>query len=263
MAVKREIELKDIWQVDDNLKVEATSDQLNVQYYKELERIKKLNKNLDKKRKFTNWSSLRMMWACYGREYVGLSFAKLIHDILTFFAPKLLSQLINFVKHDQPIWQGYLIIFGLILSNLLKNVLINYYYENTVGLGMRIKSAFNALVFSKSLRLAPKVKKVRTTGEMINLIVVDTRQMGGVVPMIAFIWSSPFQIGLAMYLLWEQLSEALFAGLLIIVLVLVCNSIMMQFLKKYYLKEMEVKDERMKLCTEVLSSMKIIKLYGW
>ena len=51
MAVKREIELKDIWQVDDNLKVEATSDQLNVQYYKELERIKKVKQKLGQKAK--------------------------------------------------------------------------------------------------------------------------------------------------------------------------------------------------------------------
>ena len=204
-----------------------------------------------------------MICKCYGREYLGLSFVKLIFDILNFVAPKLLSQLINFVKHDYPVWQGCFIVFGLILSNFLKNVLINFYFENTVGLGIRIKSAYNALVFSKSLKLAPKAKKVRTTGEITNLIAVDTSRFASVMPFVAFVWSSPFQIGLGMYFLWEQLSEALFAGVLIIVLVLVCNSVMMYFLKKYYLREMKIKDERVKLCTEVLSGMKIIKLYGW
>lgn len=249
--------------MEDGLKVEATSEQFNAQYYKELDRIERSNRNSGKKRKFNTGSALRVIWACYGGEYVGLSFVKLIFDLLNFVAPKLLSQLINFIKHDQPVWQGCFIIFGLILSNFLKNVLINYYFENTVGLGIRIKCAFNALVFSKSLKLAPKAKKARTTGEMTNLISVDTGRFAGVMPFLAFLWSSPFQIGLGMYLLWEQLSQALFAGVLIIVSVLVFNSVLMRFLKKYYLKEMKIKDERVKLCTEVLGGMKIIKLYGW
>ena len=247
VAARRPIELSDIWEVEDNLKVENASKEFNEHYYRELHRIERLNRNSEKKRKFNIWSSLRVIRRTYGWEYLGLCFVKFIFDLLNFVAPKLLSQLINFVKHDQPIWQGCFIIFGLILSNSLKNILINYYFENTVGLGIRIRSAFNALVFSKSLKLAPKAKKQRTSGEVVNLISVDTGRFADVAPFLPFVWSSPFQIGLGIYLLWEQLDKALFAGVLIIVLVLICNSVMMAYLKKYYLKEMKIKDERVKL----------------
>ena len=60
-----------------------------------------------------------------------------------------------------------------------------------------------------------------------------------------------------------QLGSALFVGILVIVSILICNSILLQFLKKFYLKELKIKDERIKLINEVLSGIRIIKLYAW
>ena len=243
--------------------MEAVSNEFNSHYHRELNRIERSNRASNKKRKFNSWSTVRVIWACYGGEFLVLWFLKLGCDLLMFVPPKLLSQLINFVKHDQPIWQGVLIIFGLILTNLLKNLLINYFYQKNVGLSIRIQSAFSALIFSKSLKLAPKAKKMRTTGEMINLFAVDTGRFGDYLPDACYVWSSLFQIGLAIYLLCKQLSEAFLTGLLIILLVLICNGVITQFLKNNYLKETKIKDERVKICAEVLAGMKIIKLYGW
>lgn len=243
--------------------METASEQFNAHYNKELDRIERLNKNTKEKRKFNTWSALRVIWACYGRELLRLSFVRLIYEILEFAAPKLLSLLINFIKYDQPIWQGYYIIFALILSNFIKIISINYYLESCLDLGIRIESALNVLIFSKTLKLAPKAKKAQTTGGITNLIAVDTARFWSVVSYLADIWSAPFTICFSIYMLWQQLSEALFAGVLIIVLVLVCNSVIMHFLEKYNREEMKIKDERVKLCTEVLAGMKIIKLYGW
>ena len=227
--------------------MENASGEFNSQYLKELESIERSNRSSEKKRKFNIWSSLRVIWGTYGWEWLGLLLIKLIVDSLNFFAPKLLSQLINFVKHDQPIWQGSFIIVGLMLNSFLKSILINFYFEATVGLGMRIRSAFAALVFSKSLKLAPKAMKKRTTGEAVNLISVDAGRFADMAPFMATFVSSPFQIAVGIYLLWQQLNKALFAGILIIVLLLAFTSITYQFIKKYYLKEMKLKDERVKL----------------
>ena len=229
------------------MKVENSSAEFNLQYYKELERIKRLNQSSDAKLKYNTWSSIRVIWNCYGWEWLGFVFVKLIVDALNFAAPKQLGQLINFVKYDQPVWQGSLIIVALILNGFLKSIFLNYYYEATVGLGIRIKSALASLVFSKSLKLAPKAKKNRSTGEMVNLISVDTGRFADLAPFLGTILSSPFQIAVGIYLLWEQLNKALFAGVLIIVVLLVFTSAVYQVIKRYYLKEMQIKDERIKL----------------
>ena len=208
IAAKREIQLSDIWEVEDKLKVDEASKEFNKKYFKELENIEISNRKSNKKRKFNTWSSLKVISKVYGREWLGLSFVKIFFDILNFVAPKLLNEMIEFVKHkDEPIWHGGLIVFFLILSSFLKNVLISYYFESTVGLGIRFKSSLTNLIFSKTLKMSPKARKNRTTGEIVNLMQIDASRFADVAPFLAFVWSSPFQIALGIYLLYEQLGK--------------------------------------------------------
>jgi ATP-binding cassette subfamily C (CFTR/MRP) protein 10 len=72
----------------------------------------------------------------------------------------------------------------------------------------------------------------------------------------------PLQIGLSMYLLWRQVQWSFLAGLAAILLLLSCNYCVARATQKHMKEVMELRDVRMKAITELLSSIKIIKLSG-
>ncbi|CAL1548851.1 unnamed protein product [Lymnaea stagnalis] len=64
-------------------------------------------------------------------------------------------------------------------------------------------------------------------------------------------------------MLYDQLGVAVFAGLGVMTLSFPCNAVIGHFMRKYQIKQMKLKDKRMKLVAEALSGIKVIKLYAW
>ena len=66
-----------------------------------------------------------------------------------------------------------------------------------------------------------------------------------------------------MFLLYQELGASIFAGLAILIIILPLNAIFASFMKKLQTKQMEHKDERVKIINEILNGIKVIKLYAW
>lgn len=80
-------------------------------------------------------------------------------------------------------------------------------------------------------------------------------------PYLHVIWSSPYQVILALYLLWSELQWAVLVGVAVIVFFLFFLTARLAGRTKTVQERlMKSKDRRVKLTTETLSSMKIIKL---
>jgi hypothetical protein len=80
---------------------------------------------------------------------------------------------------------------------------------------MRLRSAAVTAVFNKSLVLSAAALSRRTTGEISNLMSVDSTRLQDLTPYGHAIWYSLYQIVIAMALLWGQLGPACLAGDLI------------------------------------------------
>ena len=77
------------------------------------------------------------------------------------------------------------------------------------------------------------------------------------------LWSSPLTIALSVYSLWAYLGPSALAGLLVMVLIIPINAYISSSMKKYQIKNMKNKDNRMKAMNEVLDGVKVLKLYAW
>ncbi|PRQ60962.1 putative xenobiotic-transporting ATPase [Rosa chinensis] len=73
----------------------------------------------------------------------------------------------------------------------------------------------------------------------------------------------PIQISLAIYILHTNLGMGSLAALAATLAVLLCNIPMTNLQKRYQTRIMEAKDNRMKATSEILRSMKTIKLQAW
>ena len=102
-----------------------------------------------------------------------------------------------------------------------------------------------------------------TVGEIVNLMSVDTQKFVEVMPFVGMVWSSPIQIAISIYMLYNTLGGAVFAGLGILLLLIPINGFVATLSRKYQMEQMKLKDQRIKLTNEVLSGIKVLKLYAW
>lgn len=76
-------------------------------------------------------------------------------------------------------------------------------------------------------------------------------------------WSAPLQITLALYFLWTLLGSAALAGLAVMIIVIPIKGVIVNKTKALQIRQMKYKDERVKMMNEILSGIKVLKLYAW
>lgn len=171
--------------------------------------------------------------------------------------------IISFVENKEPQWKGYLYAALLFATAALQTLVLSQYFHRMFIVGMRIRTALISAIYRKALRMSNKAKKERTVGEIVNLMSVDAQKFIELTAYINMIWSAPIQIILALYFLWQVLGASVLAGLAVMIFLIPINAVIANRVKNLQIKQMKNKDERVKLMNEVLSGIKVLKLYAW
>ena len=100
-------------------------------------------------------------------------------------------------------------------------------------------------------------------GEIQNLMSVDVVAIQYGIIYLPLMISTPFEIVLGLYLLYAQLGLSSLAGLGVVLFMTPVQGWLARKLSIAKGVKMEVMDERIRVLTEMLSSMQVIKLYHW
>ncbi|KAK1792647.1 hypothetical protein P4O66_012581 [Electrophorus voltai] len=189
---------------------------------------------------------------------------KLIQDLLSFVNPQLLKVMISFTQ-DKSIydWQGYLYAVLLLVVAVLQSLFLQQYFQRCFVLGMKVRTGIMAAVYKKALVVSNDARKESTVGETVNLISADAQRFNDVTNYIHLLWSCPLQIIISIVFLWVELGPAVLAGLLVMILMVPINGLLATKSKALQINHMKLKDKRMKIMTEILNGIKILKLYAW
>lgn len=191
-------------------------------------------------------------------------FVKLCSDVLLFCNPLLLKSLIRFTEHpEQPMWYGVALAFTMFFSAELSSILLSHYFYLMYRVGTRIQSCLTAAVYRKTLRLSNAARREKTVGEIVNLMAIDIDRFQQITPQTMQYWSNPFQIGLALFFLYQQLGPSVISGVVVMILLLPINFAITMIIRKWQIAQMKYKDDRIKMVNEVLNGIKVIKLYAW
>ncbi|XP_044733468.1 multidrug resistance-associated protein 1-like [Chrysoperla carnea] len=219
-----------------------------------------------KKNKKRRTSVVPSLCKCFGLNFFFASLLKLLQDCLTFVSPQLLSALIIFAQtknEHNHMWKGFFYSTLLLLCAILQTLLLTQYYHQIFIVGLGIRTALITAIYRKALRISNFSCKHITIGEIVNLMTVDAERFTDIMTHLNLIWSAPFQIILALYFLWDLLGVSVFAGLIILIFLVPFNVYIANRLKVLQMRQMTLKDERVKLMNEIFMGMKILKLYGW
>ncbi|XP_060060875.1 ATP-binding cassette sub-family C member 3 [Erinaceus europaeus] len=119
------------------------------------------------------------------------------------------------------------------------------------------------VIYRKALVITNSAKRKSTMGEIVNLMSVDAQRLMDVAPFLNLLWSAPLQIFLATYFLWQNLGPSVLAGLAFMVLLIPLNGAMAIKMRALQVEQMKFKDSRVKLMSEILGGIKVLKLYAW
>ncbi|XP_071604685.1 ATP-binding cassette sub-family C member 2 [Heliangelus exortis] len=189
---------------------------------------------------------------------------KVVHDALVFVSPQLLKLLIAFVSDEESFaWQGYLYAILLFLTALIQSLCLQQYFSLCFQLGIAVRASLVAAIYKKALTMSSATRKESTVGETVNLMSADAQRFMDVANFVHQLWSSPLQIILSTVFLWVELGPSVLAGIALLVLLIPINAFLVAKGKNIQVRNMKNKDERMKIMSEILSGIKILKLFAW
>ncbi|KAG9465092.1 hypothetical protein GDO78_018923, partial [Eleutherodactylus coqui] len=211
-----------------------------------------------------NQSLLKIIIRSFGYHYLFSALLMVLYTTLLFISPQLLRLLLNYLKDSSaPTWQSFLIAVLLLICPCFQSLFLHQHDYLCYLIGMRIRSAIVGSVYTKTLVISNGGRKNSSTGEIVNLISTDVQKLMDLATCLNYIWSAPLTIIFAMYFLWQTLGVAIVAGVGVFLLNLPFMTIFAVLIKKLQEQQMKQKDSRIKLISEILQGIKVLKLYAW
>ncbi|XP_045473553.1 multidrug resistance-associated protein 1-like isoform X4 [Harmonia axyridis] len=208
-------------------------------------------------------SILPSLIKCFGMKNLMAAFLKFIQDSLMFVSPLVLRLIIEFVGKDEALWKGVLYASILFVACSLQTIFLSQYFYKMFTIGIQMRAALISAIYRKSLRITGFSRKENTVGEIVNLMSVDTQYFVDILTYLNLIWSAPYQIIVSLYLLWQTLGISVIAGVGMLIVMIPINTVIINRVKKFQINQMKHKDDRIRVTNEMLSGIKILKLYAW
>ena len=291
---KKPLTTDDMWDLSPQNKTSSIIKKFNKVWLPTVEREKDLaNKKSSKGQTVTtDINLLTALCKTFWSEWLFIAPIKFLASILKFVSPLVLDRLITFMtpNNTEPEWRGYLYASLMLVSPILESIFNGQYGYRNYLISMRIRNCIISVIYRKvcfyfifylkrqklstnlieikiieyqSLKLSSSGRKNFTTGQIVNLIAVDSQRMMDFLNMASILWSAPLQIGIALYLLWQQLGVATLAGMLFMITLLPLNGLIAEKIRLKSKEIMKMKDKRVKLMNEILNGIRVFKLYAW
>nr|XP_015925337.2 multidrug resistance-associated protein 1 isoform X1 [Parasteatoda tepidariorum] len=177
--------------------------------------------------------------------------------------PLLLDRILDFAEHDDYPWRGYfyaLIIFSVdFVGKIIQNNAIYLF----MSCGVQMKSALMNSIFRKNLLLSTVSRKGLTSGNIANLLSTDAERVYQFTWNLSMCIVCPIKIILIVGIMYQYIGPSSLSGVVVIILLFPVSIGLARVGARLNEKYMKLKDTRLKHMTEVLSGIKILKLYAW
>ncbi len=188
----------------------------------------------------------------------------ILNTLASYVGPYLIDSFVQYLNgRRQYKNEGYVLVSVFFSTKITECLSQRHWYFKVQQVGVRVRSILIAMVYNKALTLSCQSKQGHTSGEIINVMTVDTERIGDFSWYFHDIWMVVVQLVIALLILYKNLGLASIAALFTTILVMLTNVPLGKLLEKFQGKIMESKDKRMKATSEILRNMKILKLQGW
>ncbi|XP_053563814.1 ATP-binding cassette sub-family C member 4 [Bombina bombina] len=203
---------------------------------------------------------------CHWKSYSLLGIFTFIEESIKVIQPIFLGNVVSyFERYDDSaaLANAYINAAALSVSTLLLAVLHHLYFYYVLRAGMKLRVAMCHMIFKKALRLSNTAMGKTTTGQIVNLLSNDVNKFDQVTIFLHFLWAGPLQAIAVTVLLWIEIGPSCLAGMGVLIILMPLQTCLGKLFTSLRGKTAAFTDTRIRTMNEVISGMRIIKMYAW
>ncbi|CAM6100625.1 unnamed protein product [Calypogeia fissa] len=209
-------------------------------------------------------SARRAIVSTYWPQLLFTALLALIKLSVMYVGPLLITPISENVNGQELFpYEGYVLVGILLLAKIAEVLSSHHYNFFSNKLGMVVRSSLITAVYQKGLKLTSHARQTHGAGQITNYMTVDVQMIADCVVQLHNLWILPLQIIGAAIILYGVVGLSCLGGIATIVLTVAVGFLLTSLMRKFQGMVMRSKDSRMAVTTEVLNSMKIIKLQAW
>ncbi|KAJ1773697.1 hypothetical protein IW140_000336 [Coemansia sp. RSA 1813] len=192
----------------------------------------------------------------------------LVSTVAQLSQPLILQQIIEFF-HKYRSDTGVTLTDGLFLAlfmgvvEAVRAVTYQRYWHVLMKSYLWLLKVLSALIYRKVLHLSNESRAQHTIGELVSYQSVDVEKVATSINYVHCIWDYPLRIIVILVLLYSTIGWCCFAGIALFVLGTYFGTLALRRVKAHVAVLFEKRDQRMRVISEAVASMKGIKLYSW
>ncbi|CAL1711021.1 unnamed protein product [Somion occarium] len=167
------------------------------------------------------------------------------------------------LEKPQGVGYGIGLAFALFVMQESASLMTNHFMQMTMTTGLSIRTAIIGTIFRKSLRLSGKARLDHSVGQITTMISADATRLDRSSYNIHNLWVAPIQIAIGIGLLIGNLGYSALVGLGVLIFAFPIQLVLVRTMFRQRKKGVKITDSRVRLTTEVLQGIRLIKFYAW
>ncbi|KAL9444632.1 hypothetical protein AB3S75_017758 [Citrus x aurantiifolia] len=224
----------------------------------------KLEANRVEGNKVTAFKLTKALFFSAWKEIVFTAILALLYTLANYVGPYLIDTFVQYLNGEREFKnEGYVLVSTFFVAKIVECLAQRHWMFRLQVAGIKMRSVLVSMVYNKGLTLSCQAKQSYTSGEIINFMTVDAERVGDFGWYMHDPWLVILQVSLALLILYKNLGLASIAALFATVLIMLTNFPLGRLQENFQDKLMGSKDKRMKVTSEILRNMRILKLQGW
>ncbi|KAF9042985.1 multidrug resistance-associated ABC transporter [Panaeolus papilionaceus] len=158
---------------------------------------------------------------------------------------------------------GIGVAFALFVMQEAASLMTNHYMQVSMTTGLTVRTAIIGSIFRKSLRISGRARVNHSVGQITTMISTDATRLDRFSAFAHNLWVSPIQLAIGIGLLINNLGVSALVGLGVLLLGFPIQFVLVKVMFTQRKKGVQYTDKRVRLATEVIQGIRLIKYYAW
>ncbi|KAI0826665.1 multidrug resistance-associated ABC transporter [Trametes gibbosa] len=167
------------------------------------------------------------------------------------------------LQQPKGIGYGIGLAFAIFAMQEVSSLLSNHYQMVAMSNGLCLRTSLIGAIFRKSLRLSGRARMKHSVGQITTMISTDATRLDRNSATIHNLWVAPIQIAIGIGLLIRNLGYSALVGLAVLLIGFPIQFILARVMFAQRKKGVVLTDSRVRMTTEVLSGIRLLKYYAW